>query len=85
MGIDIEARRCTDAIRYHFDMQGWAAIGVWAVLFTALVIGASAAATASNMALFGLLLVLSVVSTFVLVWVSWRRGEPPRWQWGGRG
>ncbi len=25
-----------------------------------------------------------VAATFVLLAVSWRTGEPPKWQWGGR-
>ena len=77
------------ARRYGFGWtpctwQGWATVGVWALLFTGLVTGASAAASASDDVVLGLLIVLSVAATLALVWISWRMGEPARWRWGGR-
>jgi hypothetical protein len=62
--------------------QGWALLAVWAVVFTALVAGCAAAAEASMSALFIVLLVLTFASTLILVWLSWRHGEPARWRWG---
>ena len=64
--------------------QGWAALAVWAIAFTALVVGCAAAASASNGVLFGVLVALAIAATLALVWVGWRTGEPPRFRWGGR-
>ena len=62
--------------------EGWALLVAWAVVFTALVAGCIAAAEASMGALLVVLLILTFASTLVLVWLSYRHGEPPRWRWG---
>jgi hypothetical protein len=64
--------------------QGWTVLAVWAVVFTALVTGCAAAASASNGALFALLLAFTIASTLALVGLCWRKGEPPQFRWGGR-
>ncbi|WP_348550678.1 hypothetical protein [Acidithiobacillus sp.] len=28
--------------------------------------------------------VVLVLATSVFVWVVWRKGEPPKWRWGGK-
>jgi hypothetical protein len=64
--------------------QGWAAIAAWAIVFTVAVIGSAYAADASNWPAFALLISAAIAATLVLIWVSWRTGERPRWRWGSR-
>ncbi len=55
--------------------QGWAVLGAYLVVILApLALGGAAGATGSLVAL--------VIATPLLVWVGYRKGEPPAWRWG---
>ncbi len=57
--------------------QGWAVLGAYLVVILApLALGGAAGATGSLVAL--------VIATPLLVWVGYRKGEPPAWRWGRR-
>jgi len=60
--------------------QGWSVIGVYllALLFLGLTIDETAPLRDVMFSFFLPLL----VCTGLLLWVCWRKGERPRWQWG---
>lgn len=55
--------------------QGWVVLGV----FVALAVGAGLIGERAP----GLAVGIVVAASVLLLWVCWRKGEPPRWRWGG--
>ena len=61
---------------YPVTWEGWAVILVWALIFTSLV---------AKMEYEGLNNILFVlISVGLLIYVCYKKGEKPRWQWGKR-
>ena len=56
--------------------EGWVVILVWVLLFTSLMINIE-----HNVVLRVLLIFISVL---VLIYVCYKKGEKPKWQWGKR-
>jgi hypothetical protein len=57
--------------------QGWAVLGGYGVVVPApLTLGGETGARGTLIAL--------ALATPALVWISYRKGEPPRWRWGSR-
>jgi hypothetical protein len=61
--------------------QGWAVVGVFALLFTGTVTGSIAAASVSPI-LVAICTVASVMLVLALIYVCYAMGEPARWRWG---
>jgi hypothetical protein len=60
--------------------EGWAVVGVGVAVFAAFI--ALAMVFAESPAWFLLFTALAFVAIGVMVYVSWRTGEKPRWRWG---
>jgi hypothetical protein len=57
--------------------QGWAVLGGYgAVVLAPLTLGGDRGTRVS--------LAAFAVATPALVWISYRKGEPPRWRWGAK-
>lgn len=59
---------------YPSTWEGWLVLLVWAILFTFSIIKMDHE-WAKNF-------LFSLIITFVLIWVCYKTGEKPRWQWG---
>jgi drug/metabolite transporter (DMT)-like permease len=61
--------------------EGWAALAVALILFTIFLV--LAMVSSENAVVFTVFMVLAFIPIAILIYVSWRTGEKPRWRWGG--
>jgi len=61
---------------YPSTLEGWLVILVWALIFTSLMIKIDHEIEKNILFIF--------ISTGVLIYVCYKKGEKPRWQWGKR-
>lgn len=61
---------------YPVTWQGWLVILIWAVVFTSLMI------KMDHEGIKNILFIL--ISTGILIYVCYKKGEKPKWQWGKR-
>jgi hypothetical protein len=61
--------------------QGWLVIALFVLflILTAVTLGPKKSVTESGLTLFVIKIIAAVI---VLIWVCYKKGEKPRWQWG---
>lgn len=64
---------------YPCSWQGWLVILIWAVVFTL-----SLVMIEENDHEIGKNLAIILIITAFLIYISWKKGEKPRWRWGCR-
>ncbi len=61
---------------YPVTWEGWAVIFVWAFLFTSIMVNIERQVALRVLFIF--------ISVLVLIYVCYKKGEKPKWQWGKR-
>lgn len=61
--------------------EGWLTIVLWAVAFVIFLTISNKNATSDSQVVFTFVIPILVMS-FILILISWLKGETPRWQWG---
>lgn len=60
---------------YPATWQAWIILAIWLVIFVFSLISIEK----NNLLLRTLII---VISTWLLIWISWKKGEKAKWRWG---
>jgi uncharacterized membrane protein YhaH (DUF805 family) len=62
---------------YPSSWQGWLVLLIWVAFFTSFVIKMDDHEWLKN-------LIFIVISTAILIYICYKKGEKPKWQWGNK-
>ena len=61
---------------YPSSWEGWFVILIWAGFFTSFVVKMDHEWLKNN--------ILIAISVIILIWICYKKGEKPRWQWNNK-